>query len=158
ADTLIWNRPQSPWGAYRNVLLRTCWDYHLYPGAFTAWLERLSREQIAGWNPPQVVQWNMNKRDLFELERRGIDVVPTVWLPKGSNANLSELIEERGWSSAVVKPAISASAYQTWRTDTWRARQFQKSFDECLSRQDMLVQPYRKEVEQEGEWSLVFLG
>jgi len=140
------------------VLLRACWDYHLYPGAFTGWLERLSRDHITVWNPPQVVSWNMNKCYLLDLQKRGFEVVPTVWLPKGSKANLSEVIEERGWQSAVVKPAISASAYQTWRTDMWRSRQFQKSFEECLSRQDMLVQPYCDEVERQGEWSLIFLG
>jgi len=35
-ETLIWNRPQALWASYRHVLLRACWDSHLYPGAFTS--------------------------------------------------------------------------------------------------------------------------
>lgn len=158
ADTLVWNHPHVAWSNYRHVLLRAVWDYHLHPNQFSRWVERLTSEGISIWNPAATIAWNMNKRYLVELAERGFDVVPTLYFPRGASAHLGDVMEQKGWRSVVIKPAVSASAYQTWRTDAWRARQFQKPFEECLTQQDMLVQPFWEDIERFGEWSLVFLG
>ena len=92
------------------------------------------------------------------LAARGVATVPTVWLERGADADLGGLLAERGWAEAVVKPAISASARETWVTSPSSGRTDQGRFRALLLAGDALVQPVVPEVRRTGEWSLIFLG
>jgi len=63
-----------------------------------------------------------------------------------------------GWREAVIKPAVSASAFGTWRSSTETAFRDQSRLEQLLSAGDVMVQPLLSEVGDAGEWSLVFLG
>jgi len=56
----------------------------------------------------------------------------------------------------VIKPAISATAYHTWRTTGEQAAQDQERFAALLQHSDVLVQQFMDPVVTEGEWSFVF--
>jgi hypothetical protein len=146
------------WGDFDRLVLRSCWDYHKRPDEFLAWLALLEAQGAPLWNPPRLVRANAHKSYLRALESAGVPVLPTAWLPRGAAADLRALLEERGWPEAVVKPAVSASAYGTWRTGVSRASEDQRALDDLLSRADVLVQPLAPEVARDGEWSLVFFG
>jgi glutathione synthase/RimK-type ligase-like ATP-grasp enzyme len=103
-----------------------------------------------------LLRWNAHKRYLRELEEEDIPVVPTAWLH--TRASIGALLRERGWSSAVVKPAVSASAHGTWRTAIERADEDQARVDEAMVGGALLVQPFLEEVARDGEWSLLFFG
>jgi hypothetical protein len=95
-------------------------------------------------------------RYLADLAGRGIPVEPTVWLERGSRADLAGLLRDRGWAEAVVKPAVSASAHRTWRAPS--SRSDQAALDRMLGRSDVMVQRLNRRIGEVGEWSLVFLG
>ena len=57
-----------------------------------------------------------------------------------------------------VKPAVSASAYGTWRTSVETAVSEQARWDDEVIRQSLLVQPFADEIVTSGEWSVVFFG
>ena len=156
AESAVWDSPAVDWAAFEGVVLRAAWDYHLKSDAFTAWLGRLESSGVPLWNPASVVRGNMVKTYLRGLEQAGVPVVPTAWLAPGGGRSLDEILSERGWTHAVVKPVVSASAYRTRRV-VRGAPGSQAALDEVLAHSDAMVQPYLPEIEAEGEWSFIFL-
>src|SRR5437764_1128000 len=118
------------------------------------------REHGSGERAPGgLLRWNHPKRSLRDLAAGGgVATVPTRWLARGDEVDLPTLLADAGWREAVVKPAVSASAFGTWRTSTASASGDQARLDQMLSAGDVMVQPLLPEVSDAGEWSLLFLG
>lgn len=49
-------------------------------------------------------------RYLRALAEDGVDLVPTRWLPSGSELRLADLMDDTGWDDLVVKPTVSAGS------------------------------------------------
>ena len=158
AGAAVWDDPSVDWTTFDAVVVRSCWDYHLKHDAFLAWVARLERAGVAVWNPPAVIRWNAEKGYLRQLEERDVRVVPTRWIERGSAASLHDVLHDAGWERAVVKPAISASAHETWRTSRQSAVDDEARFRRMVQRGRVLVQPFMDAVVSTGEWSHVFIG
>lgn len=156
-DPLLWDAPDGAAG-FDAVIVRSVWDYHLRPAEFLRWVDTLQQAGALLLNPPAVLRWNHHKSYLRELAARGVASVPTVWLERGVDANLGGVLADHGWDEAVVKPAISASAYETWVTSRASARADEVRFRELSLAGDVLLQPIVPEVRSKGEWSLLFFG
>ena len=155
AAPVMWMDHRVRWSDYDALLLRSCWDYHLRPAEFTKWLQHIEHAGVPVWNPYVVVRWNLHKRYLRQLASRGAHIPQTVWVNRGSQQPLSEIVRTSGWEQAMVKPAISASAMDTWRVGSDGADDAR--FAELTNRDDVLVQEFIPEVGTQGEWSLVFI-
>ena len=151
-----WDDPSARWEDFQALVLRSSWDYHLRADEFVAWLTAIERARVPLWNPAPLVRWNMHKRYLRDLEAAGIPVPQTEWLARAEARPLPALMAQRGWKEAIIKPAISASATDTWRT-TGDVRADDRRFRELLDRCDLLVQEVVPEVMSAGEWSLIFI-
>lgn len=156
-EPAVWDAP-ADWQRYRAVVLRSCWDYHLRPAEFAAWVERLARLGVPLWNPPAAVRWNTEKGYLRDLAAHGVAVPPTAWLAPGAAPSLTALLRERGWARAVVKPTISATAHNTWVTTPATAAADQSRLAAQLADSAVMVQEFVPEVVKQGEWSLMFFG
>ena len=156
AAPVVWDKPGAHWVGFDTLVMRSAWNYHTKPREFTGWLTMLDQRRIALWNPVPVVRWNMHKRYLRELEAAGVLVPPTEWVARGDARLLRTVLQERGWDDAIVKPAISASATDTWRT-TGDVVADDRRFAELSGRRDVLVQPMIREVATTGEWSLLYI-
>lgn len=145
-----WDDPSFDWSGAGLAVLRTPWNYHRHVEAFVAWARRVPRLM----NPPDVVAWNAYKTYLRDLEARGVPIVPTEWLQ--GEVPLDDVLERRGWSEAVLKPAVSAGSYRTRRFSRGEAPQ--ELLREILSGGTAMVQPYLASVESTGERSFVYFG
>lgn len=154
----LWDAPDVCWDDFQAVLVRSCWDYHHRLEEFLAWVARLERAGVPVWNPPALLRWNSHKGYLRDLAPRGVSTVPTRWLVRGARVDLARLLRDAGWRDAVVKPAVSASAHGTWRTSVDTARADQPRLDELLGAGDVMAQPFVREVQDRGEWSVLFFG
>ena len=154
----VWDDPHIDWRRFGCVVIRSTWNYHHRQQHYREWLGRCAAGGVNLWNPPAAVIANMNKRYLCDLASRGVDVVPTEYLERAHGLSLRTVLERRGWDQAVVKPAISASAFGTWRTSLDTAGADQRRFEEDSRNQDTLVQPHIAEIATQGEWSLIFFG
>lgn len=157
AEAAVWDDPSVDWRRYDAAVIRSAWDYHLSPAAFLAWLARLEALGTAVWNPPAVIRANLDKSYLKELEAAGVGVVPTAWVEPGARASLDEILAERGWDEAVVKPAVSAGAFRTSRVSRGRP-DGQAALDHVLAHSAAMIQPFLPEIATEGEWSFIFIG
>lgn len=159
ATPVVWNDPAARWDAYNGIVLRSTWDYFLVPAEFAAWLAERERASVPLLNPPSVVRWNADKRYLRELAARGVGIVPTRFVEPGDGAaTLAQILEGEGWDAAVAKPAVSAGSHETWRTSRAAAAGDQARFAALVADAAVLVQPFVREIEEDGEWSLLFFG
>lgn len=156
ARPVVWDDPAIDWRSFRLCVIRSTWDYHHRRDEFVAWAERISNVTQL-WNPAEVVNWNTHKTYLRDLAERGVPVVPTLWLERGTSANLKEIMGERGWESVVAKPSVSASAYATLLVRPDSVEEGQAHLEASLAERDMMVQPFIPSVETYGERSLMFI-
>jgi glutathione synthase/RimK-type ligase-like ATP-grasp enzyme len=157
AAPVIWDDENVEWGNFSCVVIRSCWDYHRKPDEFLAWLDLLEQNNVNVWNPVSALRGNMRKTYLRDLQARGIAVVPTEFLNRGDDAALADVLERRDWKSAVVKPDISASSFQTRLVARENAGTEQAYFQQLLNVSGVMVQPFLPEVAARGEWSFVFI-
>ena len=158
----VWNDPAVDWEKIARgavVVIRSCWDYHGARQAFLAWSERIA-SMTTLLNPVEALRWNTHKRYLQTLAQQGIPIIPTVWLPQGKSLALTDLLADRGWSSAVIKPAVSTNAYATLLVDeaSLANGQAQAQLDSWAAEREMMIQPYIDSVTEVGEHSIVFIA
>jgi Glutathione synthase/Ribosomal protein S6 modification enzyme (glutaminyl transferase) len=155
---LVWSAidpDDLPAGAI--LVVRSAWDYHLSAAEFEKWLRGLAKRGARIFNPVHLMRWNLDKAYLMDLIGRGVDVIPTELVRRSSTETLSEIMRSNAWTSVVVKPSISASAYRTIRVmGSFDLAKGEQHFDELRQTRDVIVQPYLSEVITHGEWSLMF--
>ena len=159
AELLAWDDPDaaSP-GVFDRLILRSSWNYHLFPAEFVAWIDDAARYTRLS-NSAQIVRWNVHKRYLESLAAAGIRTVPTAWLRRGMEAPLGRILEDNGWTDFVVKPSISASSWQThrFRTEHDELAQAESALEELLPDRDMMIQPYVRGVDTAGEKAVMWI-
>lgn len=151
ASIVAWDDMTVSWARFDAALLRSPWDYVDRLPEFLAWCERTAR-LTALWNPPDVVRWNTDKRYLGELAARGLPVIESHFLAPGDDpASLPDLAE------FVVKPTVGAGsrdAQRYLRADRPAAlAHARRLLDQG---RHVLVQPYLKAVDEQGETALLF--
>jgi hypothetical protein len=151
----IWTDDRVDWSAARAVVVHSTWDYHLSPERFLAWAERVA--SVASlYNPLSMLRWNAHKRYLRDLERQGVAVTPTVWTSPAERFDLADVLRERNWSRAVVKPAISAGANETHVIDAEALHDLAPRLARLAAEHELMIQPYLTAFETEGERSYVY--
>lgn len=153
-----WDDPAFDWSLCAACLIRTTWDYMERRDEYVAWAERVARVTRL-FNPFEIVRWNTHKSYLRDLESRGAATIPTIWLDFGAQVEPAALLAEHGWTRALLKPAIGATARETLRFNATAegiatARQH---LDRMLRTEAMLLQPYYPSVEREGELSVILI-
>ncbi len=155
----IWNDYDVQWSDYSATIVRSTWDYFLDPPRFNEWLNILERSGTSVWNPLRTLRWNLDKHYLLDLGKRGFAIPRTVYIEQSGSFDPVSLKSELGLDEVVVKPVVSASA---WRT--MRIRLTAITDDEMhavagiLGSSGIMVQEFMPEIEEEGEWSLLFFG
>jgi hypothetical protein len=158
SDAAAWSGPPA------LVVLRSCWDYHLRLDEFLGWLTALGAAGHVVRNPPAVVRWNARKRYLLALAAHGVRIAPTLLLGADdaphARARTAALVagDAATWTDVVVKPEVSASAFETWRATLPLDDASAARLARGLAGRDLLVQAFQPEITARGETSLLFLG
>jgi len=69
-----------------------------------------------------------------------------------------EILEQHDWEKAVIKPIIGASAHSVFLVDRRNAKELQTQIDELIKHTEVMIQPFIKEIQTEGELSIMFIG
>ena len=152
-QALAWDDPTVGWSRFDAVLLRSTWDYTERLPEFLAWCDRVAA-QTRLWNPAAVVRWNTDKRYLGELARRGVPVIESHFLAPGDDAAALPDLDE-----FVVKPTVGAGSRDAQRYQRGE-RAAAIAHAQRLLDQDrhVLVQPYLRSVDEQGETALLYFG
>ncbi|HSO40851.1 MAG TPA: hypothetical protein VLT33_50340 [Labilithrix sp.] len=156
AKIMAWDDPGAAFEAQDLVVLRSTWNYHADVDAFVAWAERVgARTRLL--NPAPIVAWNARKTYLADLEGRGVDVVPTVFVLRETEVRLGAILDERGWDEVVIKPVVSAGSFRTERFGRAGLVAGQAFLEALVGDRDAMVQRWMPSVETYGERSLVWI-
>ena len=140
------------------VVIRSTWDYIDQPARFAQWLDRLEAAHATVHNSIPLLRWNMHKRYLVELARRGVSTVPTRIVHSGERLDLSTLRAELGWTEVVVKPAVGGTARLAEHSRRVGLASLQRHLDRILEREDALIQPFVESIVTSGEISVVAIA
>ena len=153
-DITYWDNPTYEWQETKSVLFRTIWDYFERFNEFCEWLEQV-KTKTRLINSYELIKWNIDKHYLKDLSSWGIETVPTYFADKGCNMKLHEIAKRNQWKDLVIKPAISASAFKTYKILANEIQVNEKLFNSLVQERNMLVQPYFETITQLGEASLM---
>jgi glutathione synthase/RimK-type ligase-like ATP-grasp enzyme len=157
AKAVIWDDDSIDWTTFDYLLFRNTWDYYQKENTFNDWLKKMESLGIKTLNPLAVIQQNKHKFYLKELEKKGVLILPTIFLEKNSKKNLENILPE-SWKKIVIKPAFSAGSYLTKLVDRSELESIQKEFEEHFETKDFLLQDFRPEIKELGETSLIFFN
>lgn len=145
-STVSWSS-KVQWKTYDAVVIRTTWDYVQRQEEFLQVLMEIQRETKL-FNSSSVVNWNIHKYYLKELEHKRVTIVPTRFFDNGM-----PVIIPKDWtaSKVVLKPAISATAFKTAVLDP---SEIDGTTPPAVNGGWML-QPYLEQITR-GEASLIF--
>ncbi len=145
-----WDDTTVDWSQFEIALIRATWDYTTRLVEFLAWARRTA-DQTRLLNPPDLVQWNTDKRYMADLEAADVPIIPSAFFPPGEAARFPASGE------FVVKPSVGAGSRGARRfaaTATETAQRHARSL------QDggfvVLVQPYLASVDSRGETALLY--
>ncbi len=156
-EPIVWNAENVIWNQFDAVFIRSCWDYHLKLDEFFKWIEQLEKESVAVFNTPEILRWNSRKTYLKDIAEKEISVVPTVWVSRQEEPNLNQIVTQKQWKRAVVKPVVSANAYETWLTTTDKPQEDQTRLEKMLMQHgEVMIQKYISDITTRGEWSFIF--
>jgi glutathione synthase/RimK-type ligase-like ATP-grasp enzyme len=152
-----WADPEVDWSLFDCAVFRSTWDYFERFPEFTAWLNRVEK-QTRLCNDLSLIRWNMDKHYLRDLNDRGIPVVETRFIEKGSDLNLTGLLDETGWSEGVIKPCVSGAARLTYRVHKSNAEEIERSLQPVLEEESFIFQPFLTDIMATGEDTLVVIA
>ncbi|HEY2389829.1 MAG TPA: hypothetical protein VGK22_01535 [Candidatus Angelobacter sp.] len=150
-----WRSAGCDFSRFDLLILRSCWDSHLYGPQFVEWLQRTG-VIVPIVNDVETVLWNRNKFYLRELEEKGIEIAPTIFVASGEAVGVKDRARIETWRKVVVKPAVSASAHNTWLEDSTEFPT-QAELTNRMQGEAFLVQQFIPEIQTQGEISFTLI-
>jgi glutathione synthase/RimK-type ligase-like ATP-grasp enzyme len=157
AKAMIWDDKTVNWSDFDYLVFRNTWDYFERESEFNHWLDQIEKLGIKTLNPIEVIKQNKHKFYLRDLQKNGIQIIPTVFIDKTPNLNLSELIPTH-WKKAVIKPAFSAGSYQTTVFEVSDIKKINEEYTIIASEKELLLQEFMPEIQTLGETSFIFFN
>jgi glutathione synthase/RimK-type ligase-like ATP-grasp enzyme len=148
-ESRAWIDDVAELAAFDLVLPLTTWGYHREYDRWRAMADAWEAAGLNILNPPGVLRWNADKRYLGRLFKLGAPVVPTLYVEELGPDDLKRAAFTFETSQLIVKPQISASAYQTLKVKPGGSL-------EGGPEGPALIQPFLDQVGGEGELSLIF--
>ena len=156
-NRVSWSSKSFDWNSVDYAVFRTTWDYFERLEEFLNWINLYSKKIKFINNIDQII-WNLDKNYLVELKSQHIPIVPSLFFKKNTPKTLHQIFEETGWKELILKPAISAAAWNTHRVSKKNIQKKESIFCSLKSTQKMIVQEFQKTVLIDGEISLVVIG
>jgi glutathione synthase/RimK-type ligase-like ATP-grasp enzyme len=157
AEEVSWRNKNINWGDYDAVIVRSTWDYQNDSEKFVEVLNKINSLTHLE-NDLELMKWNMNKKYLFDLEKKGVKIVTTLWENKFDRAKALSYFETLDSEEIIIKPNISASADNTFRLNKNKLVSSFDKLENIFADREFMVQPFIKNIISEGEYSLFFFN
>lgn len=155
-EDVSWRSATVDWSDFELVVIRSPWDYQSAVDEFLAVLEHIEASSSTLLNPLDIVQWNVRKTYLQQLEERGVTIVPTRFVENPSRQQIIDAFDEFESDQIVIKPVVGANADDTFwlRRDSITAQV--PPLSSLYAGRLALLQPFIPSVIEYGETSLIF--
>ncbi|MFD2914621.1 ATP-grasp domain-containing protein [Psychroserpens luteus] len=154
---LAWDDMFFDWSTTKAVLFRSTWDYFDRFDEFSEWLERISSETLL-LNSEKIIRWNIDKHYLLDLQEKGVHIAESHFIEKGAKVTLAQLHDILNWNETVLKPCVSGAARHTYKLSSENLDQHEQIFQELISSESMMLQPFQYNIVKKGEISMVLFN
>ncbi len=152
-----WDNKKFDWSTTHLAIFRTTWDYFYRFDEFKKWLNKV-KEKTTLINPYHQILWNLDKHYLLDLQKQGINIPASYYIPKGTSASLKEIHEKCGWKKTVLKPTISGAARHTYKLDANSLNDIEADFSKLIKKEDFMLQEFQENIINKGEVALMLFG
>ena len=153
AELVLWNEAGRRAGEFAAMLPLFVWDYFQGDNSqkFLAQIEMAAKVTTV-LNPPEILNYNSDKRYLEDLEKRGAPVITAMTVNKVTPDITAQAFKTFGCDTIVIKPQVGAGA--------WRQALLSKG-DSYPAAEDLpparaIIQPFLPSVLTEGEYSFLY--
>ncbi|QNL23016.1 hypothetical protein HZR84_14050 [Hyphobacterium sp. CCMP332] len=157
AERRIWSETKTDWQKANYLMFRTTWDYFERFNEFQNWLNQIENT-VPTINSIKTVKWNLDKKYLLELSKKGVRISESELLNVGAKVNLRTLLKEKKWEKAIIKPCVSGAARETYVVNNQNSDQLSSHVSELLKNEAFLFQKFEERVLTKGEVSLMYFG
>ncbi len=154
---VAWDDTSFPWENTKLAVIRATWDYFHRFSEFSKWLESVSKKTTL-INSKAIIDWNIDKHYLFDLQKKGIAIPETHLLKKGSTTTLKEVHTSLQWNETILKPCVSGSARHTYKLTPENLENHENLFASLISEEAFLLQTFQHNIVSKGEISLMFFN
>jgi hypothetical protein len=158
AEEVSWRSSSVDWNQYEAVIIRSPWDYQEDPQAFLKVLKDIDKSDAALENSLEIIEWNIEKTYLRDLEAKGTEIVPSLWFDQFERNLFPSVFADLHAKEIVIKPTISAGADNTFRIHQSNYEVFIEDLETVFADRAFLVQPFMDNITAEGEFSVFFFG
>ena len=141
-DEISWRDDKVKWNVYEVVIVRSPWDYQDDPDAFRRTLSKIVEAGCILENSISLIDWNISKRYLVELENKGVPIVPTFWFDTFDCQAVSDAMAQSGGTEFIIKPVVSANADDTFRVNTQSITQMRAQLTKLFGQREFMLQPF----------------
>lgn len=149
-----WDK-ETDWNEYDLVIIRSPWDYQDHLDQFFKVLKNIDESNAILLNSLKIVQWNINKEYLSDLEKKGGDIVPTIRKTGIKRTDILHAFDTFKTEEIIVKPMIGANADDTYRISKEKQNNFNE-IEKVFSKRPCMIQPFMNNIIEEGEFSLIY--
>ncbi len=153
-DEVPWRTPGVDWRAYDGVVIRTTWDYQRHLDGFLDLMDQIEGLSVPLANRSSLVRWNARKTYLADLERRGVQIVPTRWGRGMTAEDVLALPGRLGTQECVLKPVIGANADDAYRVSAATTGEQARAIAARYAEREWIAQPFVESILVDGEYSL----
>lgn len=158
ARSVVWNQPDIDWNDYDIALIRSTWDYLDELEQFLEVLSQIEASSCRLYNPLAAVRWNIDKHYLFDLEKWGVPVIPTVLASSLEPDVLHRILDELQVRSVVLKPTIGLGGSHSHRVPMAELEGRLAAQQIDYPHHAYLIQPFIESIQTEGEWSFIYFN
>jgi glutathione synthase/RimK-type ligase-like ATP-grasp enzyme len=158
AEEVSWRKTDVDWNIYDVVVIRTTWDYQDDAAGFMTCLRRIEASSAQLQNSLKIVEWNISKNYLKDLQNQGIYIVPTLWFDSFSLSEVQAGFTYFDTPQLVIKPLVSANADHTYRLTPENLVQQADQLKSIFANREFMLQPFLNGIVEEGEYSLFYFA
>ncbi len=152
-----WDDKNFDWSMTKSAIFRSTWDYFDRYPEFSEWLNR-TKKLTHFINPIELINWNIDKHYLRELEQKGIRIPASYFIEKGDKRSLKEVIDNLNWHEFILKPVISGGGRHTYRFKKDGIQALEDIFKELLKDESWMLQEYQEQITTKGEVAFMVFG
>ena len=146
------------WDQYDSVIIRSTWNYQENFLKFINVLKEINSSSADLQNPIDIVEWNLNKQYLKDLEDKNIKIVPSQWFKNFIPKEIIQSFLNFNSKKIIIKPCISANADFTYILEEKTALSKLKTLKKDFIDKEFIIQPFIQDIKNEGEYSLIYFG
>lgn len=157
-ETVSWHAKSEDWSRFDYVIVRSTWDYQQHADAFINCLKEIDSSTAILLNPLPLMQWNIEKFYLNDLQGKGVNTVDTLWCDAFDSDDIKDAFAHFSTDTIVVKPVLSANADDTFKLTKQHWNMREDELKQVFASRSFMIQPFLNSVVEEGEYSLFYFG